>query len=62
MVQENRLKGFFKSLREIQKREEDDYDRAKRLFNEYIDLMIDGVKTLSREELIELLKEMKWEL
>ena len=63
MVEENRLKGFLKRLEEIERREVDYYSENKEsFFNEYIDLIIDGVKTLSRKELLVLLKKMKWEL
>ena len=63
----NRLKEFLKRLDEIERREIDDYysenrENRESFFNEYIDLIIDGVKTLSRKELMVLLEKMKWEL
>ena len=64
VVEKCRLKVFLLRLRSIQRREEENIENRESIFNEYIDLIIDAVMTyaLNRKELLELLKEMKWEL
>ena len=59
------LKEYLQIIRNtcIKKREDENLDRAT-IFNDYIDLLRDaiGLHTLNRTQLLELLKEMKWEL